>query len=179
MTHAPGLYGAMTRRERATTCRERELTFDHIHTFLTTQEHEGPPGWGISSMPGPSLKQHELEKTHAIHANKVNMKGWLWRPNDIRGPCGPETSWHLSYCWGKAPKNFTQETCPDRRSNPGPLLDRCACYRLPHRGGRFRNLKIRIIKRNWIAPCRKVFSPLNLVLRKLKKEKKSTLFLVL
>ena len=28
---------------RATTCREKELTLDHIHTFLTTQEREKPP----------------------------------------------------------------------------------------------------------------------------------------
>ena len=27
-------------------------------------------------------------------------------------------------------KNFTQETCPDRGSNPGPLRDRRACYHL-------------------------------------------------
>ena len=25
-------------------------------------------------------------------------------------------------------KNFIQETCPNRRSNPGPLRDRSACY---------------------------------------------------
>ena len=30
-------------------------------------------------------------------------------------------------------KNLTQETCPDRRSNPGPLRDRRACC---HSGGR-------------------------------------------
>ena len=33
-------------------------------------------------------------------------------------------------------KNHTQETCPDRESNPGPLRDRHACYRLFHSGGR-------------------------------------------
>ena len=35
-------------------------------------------------------------------------------------------------------KNLTQETCPDRGSNPGPLRDRRACYRLAHSGGQFR-----------------------------------------
>ena len=35
----------------------------------------------------------------------------------------------------KPRKNLTQETCPDRGSNPGPLLDRLACYRLAHSGG--------------------------------------------
>ena len=36
----------------------------------------------------------------------------------------------------KPRKNLTQETCPDRGSNPGPLRVRRACYRLLHSGGR-------------------------------------------
>ena len=38
-------------------------------------------------------------------------------------------------------KSLTQETCPNRRSNPGPLRDRRACYHLAHSGGlsTFRN----------------------------------------
>ena len=32
-------------------------------------------------------------------------------------------------------KELTQETCPDWRSNPGPLHDRCTCYCLAHSGG--------------------------------------------
>ena len=35
----------------------------------------------------------------------------------------------------KPRKNLTQETCPDRGSNPGLLRDRRACYRLVHSGG--------------------------------------------
>ena len=35
----------------------------------------------------------------------------------------------------KPQKNLTQETCPDRGLNPGPLHGRCSCYRLPHSGG--------------------------------------------
>ena len=35
----------------------------------------------------------------------------------------------------KPRKNLTQETCPDWESNPGPLHDRHACYRLAHNGG--------------------------------------------
>ena len=74
------------------------------------------------------------------------MKGWLWRPNNIRGPCGHNTFWHLPYSWGKNPeKNHTQETFPDRGSNPGPLRDRCAWYRLLHSVGLF---SIQFIK-NW------------------------------
>ena len=36
----------------------------------------------------------------------------------------------------KPRKNLTQETCPDRGSNPGPLRDKRACCRLFHSGGR-------------------------------------------
>ena len=35
----------------------------------------------------------------------------------------------------KPRKNLTQETCPDRGSNPGPLRDKRACCRLAHSGG--------------------------------------------
>ena len=35
----------------------------------------------------------------------------------------------------KPRKNLTQETCPDRGSNPGPLRDNRACYHLLHSGG--------------------------------------------
>ena len=38
-------------------------------------------------------------------------------------------------CEEKPRKNLTQETCPDRGSNPGPLCDRRACYRLAHSSG--------------------------------------------
>ena len=35
----------------------------------------------------------------------------------------------------KPRKNLTQETCPDRGSNTGPLRDKRACYHLLHSGG--------------------------------------------
>ena len=35
----------------------------------------------------------------------------------------------------KPRKNLTQETCPDRGSNPGPLRDKRAYYHLLHSGG--------------------------------------------
>ena len=35
----------------------------------------------------------------------------------------------------KPRKNLTQETCPDRGSNPGPLRDKSACYHFLYRGG--------------------------------------------
>ena len=35
----------------------------------------------------------------------------------------------------KPRKNLTQEICPDRGSNAGPLRDKRACYHLLHSGG--------------------------------------------
>ena len=93
----------------ATTCRERELTLDHIHTFLTTLRHDGPPWMSDQLNAGATSETTRTWKTihtlHSpIHSNKTNMKGWLWRPDDIWGPCGPKASWHSSYKWGKTPK---------------------------------------------------------------------------
>ena len=34
----------------------------------------------------------------------------------------------------KPRENLTQETCPDRGSNPGPLRGKRACYHLLHSG---------------------------------------------
>ena len=54
-------------------------------------------------------------KHSPIHTNKANMEWWLRRPNDIRGPCGPKVSRHLSYRWGKTPK----KPHPGNVSRPG------------------------------------------------------------
>ena len=113
---------------------------------------EGLPGWVISPMPGPPPRQHKHERTwraspdewshtkHTLsHPNKANMEWWLRRPNDIRGPWGLELPDICLTGEEKPRKNLTQETCPDRGSNPGPLRDRRACYHLAYRDG----LKIR------------------------------------
>ena len=68
--------------------------------FWPHKDMECLHGWGISSMRGylrdyTNMKD-DIDTIHApIHFNKANMKGWLWRPNDIRGPYGPKVSWHL------------------------------------------------------------------------------------
>ena len=94
---------------RATTCRGRELNYGSHTYFLTTQGH-----WGLPRMSDQLIAEVTSETTqtwkaiHTIHAlihfNKVNMKGRLWRPNDIRGSCGPKASWHLYYRRRKTPK---------------------------------------------------------------------------
>ena len=135
---------------RATTCRGRELIFgSHIH-LRPKKDINGLPRWWISSMPEPPPRQHKYESdTYTlIHSNKANIKWWLWRTNDIRGLCGPKVSWHLSYRWAKTPKK------PHRGSNPGPLRDRRACYRLFHSGGRQEMRESKIDYTNVIYPHR-------------------------
>ena len=156
MTPPPGPY-------RATTCRERELTLDHMHTFLTTQGHGGSPRMRDQLNAGATFETTRTLKTmhtfHApIHFNKANMKG-LWRPNDIRGPCGPRATWHLSYRWGKTPKK------PHRGNLSQPGIDTGsgrACYRLLHSSGPFTLLKFpylnifAVIYNNWFQICCKL-----------------------
>ena len=94
---------------RATTCRGREWTCGSHTYFLITQGHGGPPGMRVQLNAEATYDTAQTEKTihtrHTpIHSSKANMKWWLWRPNDIRGPCGAKVSWHLSYRWGKTPK---------------------------------------------------------------------------
>ena len=82
---------------------------DHIHTFLTTQGHGGPPRMSDQPNAGATSETALTWKTihtkHTLsHPNKANMEWWLRRPNDIRRPWGPKVSWHFSYRWGKTPK---------------------------------------------------------------------------
>ena len=129
---------------RATTCRDRsgeESSFgSHIYILDHTKTWRPLSDEGSAQCRGHLRYNTNMkDDTHhpqPFHSNKANMKGWLWRSNDIRGPCEPKASWHLSYRLGKNPKNLTQDTCLDRGSNPGPLRDKRACCHLPHNGGR-------------------------------------------
>ena len=93
---------------------------DHRHTSLTTQGHGGPPRMSDQPNVGATSETAQTWKTiHTKHTlsqtNKAKMEWWWWRPNDIRGPWGSKVSWHLSYRWGKTPKN----PHPGNLSRPG------------------------------------------------------------
>ena len=113
---------------------EEGINYGSHAYILTTQGHGGPPRMMDQFNAGATSETTQTWETvhtilEPIHSNKANMKGWLWRSSDIRGPCGPKAFWYLFYRWGKKkPKNLTQQTCPDRGSNPGPLRDRRVCY---------------------------------------------------
>ena len=118
---------------------ERDLLWITDILFCSHEDLEGRPGWGIQLNAGATSETMRTWKTkhtsHApIHSNKANKKGWLWRPNDILGPCGPQASWHLSYRWGKTPKKPHPGNLSRPGSNPGPLFDRRAHYRLFYSG---------------------------------------------
>ena len=110
---------------RATTCRERELTLDRMHTFFTTQVHGVPPRMRDQLYSGATSETTRTWKmTHTIHSlihsNKANIKGWLWRSNDIRGLCGPKASRDFSYRWGKTPKKPHPGNSSRPEIEPGP-----------------------------------------------------------
>ena len=78
---------------------------------------------------------------------RVNISGH-WRPwcmikddNDGQMIFGELGGLKLPDIWltgeEKPRKNLTQETCPDRGSNPGLLCDKRACCHLLHSGGLF------------------------------------------
>ena len=113
--------------------------------FWPNKEIEGFPGCLISSIPGPPPKQHGHKRLYATYTHPFIRTSWIWK-NDYDGQMifGDIVSLKLpdDYLTGeeKPRKNVTQETCPNRRSNPSPLRDRRACYRLLHRDGHKCNL---------------------------------------
>ena len=95
------------------------------NTFLTSQRHGGPPRMRDQLNVGATSESTRTWKMmHAIHApihsNKANMKGWLWRPNDIWGPCGPKASRHSFYRWEKTPKKPHPRKLSQPGIEPGP-----------------------------------------------------------
>ena len=115
---------------------QRELTLDHIHTFLTTQGHGGPPRMrdqlnaGATSETTWTCKTICLHTIHTpIHSNKANMKRWLYGHMIFGDFVGLKIPDICLTGVEKPRKNLTQEIRPDRGSNPGLLRDRSVtCY---------------------------------------------------
>ena len=91
---------------------------DHIHTFLTTQGHGGPPLMSDQPYAGATSEIAQTWKTihtkHTLsHPNKANMEWWLRRPNDIRGTLGGLKFPDICLTGEEKPrKNLTQEPVP-------------------------------------------------------------------
>ena len=105
---------------------------------------EGIPGWVISPMPGPPPRQHKHERQYTPSRHSVNPTRRIWNDDydgqmifgDLVGLKFPDNCLTGEE---KPRKKLTQETCPDRGSNPGPLRDKRECYHLPHSGGQWHN----------------------------------------
>ena len=117
---------------RPTTCRERELTLVHTKKWRAFPDERTSQCWGHLRNNTNMKDDTRHPLTH--YSNKANMKGWLWRLNDIWGPCGSKASWHLSYRTGKIPK----KPHPGNLSPPGIEPEPTAWQartlpRIPHR----------------------------------------------
>ena len=107
----------------------------HTYFFFWPHKDREPPRKMDQFNAGATSGTKKHERWYApIHVNKVNIK------DDYNGQMlfGKFVGLKLSVIrltGEEIPrKNFTQETCPDRGSNPSPLRDRRPCYRLLHSG---------------------------------------------
>ena len=125
---------------RATTCRGEGLNygsqtyfFDHKRTWRAS-----PDEWSAIYRGHLRDRTNMKDNTHQAHTQSsqqgeygmmmTTAKWYSWTLGGLKFPdiclTGKE----------KPRKNLTQETCPDRGSDPGPLRDKRACYHLLHSG---------------------------------------------
>ena len=129
--------------------------------FWPHKDMAGIPGWVISPMPGPPPRQHKHERQYTLSTHSVIPTRRIWN-DDYDGQMIFGNLGGLKFpdiCLTgeeKRRKNLTQETCPNRGSNPGPLRDKRACYHLLHSGG--------LGNKSWF------------IIRKAKKEEKEQIF---
>ena len=89
-------------------------------------------------MPGPRPRQHEHKRRYTSFTHPLIVTRRIWMDDcegqmifgDLMGLKLPDIC--LTGEEKHQVKNLTQETCPDRGSNLGPLRDRCPCHRLLH-----------------------------------------------
>ena len=93
-------------------------------------------------MPGPSPRQHKHQRQYTPRTHSFVPTRRIWNDDYdgqmIFGDHGGLKFPDIRLTGEEKPrKNLTQEACPDRGSNLGPLRDKRACYHLLHSGGRF------------------------------------------
>ena len=104
--------------------------FDHTRTWRAS------PDQGSAQCLGHLWDNTGMkDDTHHLHTHSFEKGEYEWIIMTAKWYSG--TSWAKSFLTFilQVRKNLTQETCPDRGSNPGPLRERRACYRLPQGGG--------------------------------------------
>ena len=114
----------------------------YIHTFLTTQGHGGPP-WISDQLNARATSETTRTYRQRHHSHPHSYQQGEYDEDDHDGQMMSGDRLGLKFpdiCLmgeEKPQKNLTQETCPDRESNPGPLRERRIRYPLLHNGGRF------------------------------------------
>ena len=90
-------------------------------------------------MPGPLRDSTNMkDNTPSTHSDIPTRRIWndYYDGQMIFGDLGSLKFPDICLTGEEKPrKNLTQETCPDRGSNPGPLRDKRACYHLLNGGG--------------------------------------------
>ena len=113
----------------------------YIHTFLTTQGHGGPP-WISDQLNARATSETTRTYRQRHHSHPLSYQQGEYDEDDHDGQMMSGDRLGLKFpdiCLmgeEKPQKNLTQETCPDRESNPGPLRERRIRYPLLHNGGR-------------------------------------------
>ena len=113
----------------------------YIHTFLTTQGHGGPP-WISDQLNARATSETTRTYRQRHHSHPHSYQQGEYDEDDHDGQMMSGDRLGLKFpdiCLmgeEKPQKNLTQETCPDRESNPGPLRERRIRYPLLHNGGR-------------------------------------------
>ena len=124
---------------RATNCRERELTMENIHNFLTTQEHgRASSDEGSAQCRGHLLDNTDMkDDTHHSHTHwfqQGEKKGLLWCPN-ILGTLVDLKLWHVI----QVRKNPEKKPHPGNLSRlgiePGPAVLQARMLPPVHSGG--------------------------------------------
>ena len=113
--------------------------------FWRHKDMDGLPGWVISPMPGPPPRQHKHERQYTPSTHSVIPTRRIWNDDDgqmIFGDLGGLKFPDICLTDEEKPRiTLTQETCPDRGPNQGPLRDKRACYHLLHSGGLYKHFK--------------------------------------
>ena len=126
---------------RATTCRGRELNYgSHTYFFDHTKTWRASPDeWSAQWRGHLRDSTHMKDNTRQAHTQSCQQGEYGMMISTAKwysGTLGAESFLTFVLQVRTNPeKNLTQETCPDRVSNPGPLRDKRACYHLLHSGG--------------------------------------------
>ena len=130
----PGSYRAMTCWGRELNCGSQTYFFYHTRTWRAS-----PDEWSAQCRGHLRDSTNMNDNRHQPHTHSYQQGGY--------GMMITAAKWYSGTLWGlkfpdicltgeeKPRKNLTQETCPDRGSNPDPLRDKRTCYHLLHSGG--------------------------------------------